>query len=136
VNESELAAGLPATAQYEYAQRVGHQLFVAGQVPHDASGRLIGQHDAYAQAVQCLKNLNAVMAVHGFATPDVRQLVVYVVGDQANLSAAWKAVTESFKGQVPPRRSWALRDSDTRDSWSRSARPCSRDSRAACRGRR
>jgi enamine deaminase RidA (YjgF/YER057c/UK114 family) len=102
VNEAERAAGLPATPQYQYAQRVGNQLFVAGQVPHDAAGHLVGPDDAYAQAVQCLKNLNAVMAVHGFSTTDVRQLVIYVVGDQTNLSAAWKAVTESFKGEVPP----------------------------------
>ena len=33
---------------------------------------------------------------------DVRQLVVYVVGEQANLSAAWKAVAESFDRSVPP----------------------------------
>jgi len=81
---------------------VGDQLFVAGQVPHDAHGRLVGPDDPYAQALQCLKNLNAVMAVHGFSTSDVRKLVAYVVGEQANLSAAWRAVRESFNGQVPP----------------------------------
>jgi enamine deaminase RidA (YjgF/YER057c/UK114 family) len=102
VNEAELAAGLPATPQYQYAQRVGNQLFVAGQVPHDADGRLVGHDDPYAQALQCLNNLSAVMAVHGFSTSDVRQLVVYVVGEQADLAAAWKAVTEFFNGQVPP----------------------------------
>jgi len=102
VNEAELAAGLPATPQYHYAQRLGNQLFVAGQVPHDPHGQLVGADDPYAQALQCLNNLSAVMAVHGFSTADVRQLVVYVVGEQANLSAAWKALTESFNGQVPP----------------------------------
>ena len=102
MNEAELAAGLPATPQYQYAQRVGHQLFVAGQVPHDAQGRLVGPDDPYSQASQCLSNLSAVMDVHGFATSDVRRLVVYVVGEQAHLSAAWKAVTEYFNGQVPP----------------------------------
>ena len=58
--------------------------------------------DAYAQAIQCLSNLSSVLAVHGFSKSDVRQLVVYVVGEQANLSAAWKAVAESFDGSVPP----------------------------------
>jgi len=102
VNEAELAAGLPATAQYQYAQRVGDQLFVAGQVPHDATGRLVGPDNPYTQALQCLSNLSTVMAVRGFSTPDLRQIVVYVVGEHANLSAAWKAVTESFQGAVPP----------------------------------
>jgi enamine deaminase RidA (YjgF/YER057c/UK114 family) len=32
------------------AQRMGNQLFVAGQVPHD--GRLVGPDDPYAQALQ------------------------------------------------------------------------------------
>jgi len=102
VNEAELAAGLPTTAQYQYAQRVGHQLFVAGQVPHDATGQLVGTEDPYVQASQCLANLGTVIAVHGFSVTDIRQLVVYVVGEQAHLSAAWKAVAEFFDGQVPP----------------------------------
>ena len=102
MNEAELAAGLPATPQYQYAQRVGNQLFVAGQVPHDAQGRLVGPGDPSAQTVQCLSNLSAVMSVHGFSTSDIRQLVVYVVGEQDNLSAAWKVVTGYFDGRVPP----------------------------------
>jgi enamine deaminase RidA (YjgF/YER057c/UK114 family) len=102
MNESELDAGLPATPQYQYAQRVGDRLFVAGQVPHDTHGRLVGPDDAYAQAGQCLRNLAAVMHVHGFSISDVRRVVVYVVGEQADLSAAWKAVAEYFDGRVPP----------------------------------
>jgi 2-iminobutanoate/2-iminopropanoate deaminase len=102
VNEAERAAGLPATPQYQYAQRLGNQRFVAGQVPQDAHGQLVGLDDAFVQAQQCLNNLSAVLAVHGFSTADVRQLVVYVVGEQANLSAAWKAATEFFEGEVPP----------------------------------
>lgn len=102
MNEAERAAGLPATPHYQYAQRVGRQLFVAGQVPHDAKGRLVGLDDPYSQASQCLLNLSAVMDVHGFSIPDVRRVVVYVVGEQADLAAAWKAVAEYFNGQVPP----------------------------------
>ena len=102
MNEAERSVGLPATSQYQYAQRVGNQLFVAGQVPHDGNGRLVGQDDPHAQATQCLKNLDVILSVHGFSTSEIRQLVVYVVGDSANLSAAWKAVAESFGGKVPP----------------------------------
>ncbi|MDP1565624.1 MAG: RidA family protein [Polaromonas sp.] len=102
MNEAERAAGLPSTAQYQYAQRVGNHLFVAGQVPHDPSGHLVGLSDPGAQSLQCLSNLNAVLAVHGFSNSDVRQLVVYVVGGQTNLSVAWRAIADSFGGQVPP----------------------------------
>lgn len=102
MNEAERAAGLPSTAQYQYAQRVGNHLFVAGQVPHDPCGNMVGLNDPGAQALQCLYNLNSVLLVHGFTTSDVRQLVVYVVGEQANLSVAWKAIADSFGGYVPP----------------------------------
>jgi enamine deaminase RidA (YjgF/YER057c/UK114 family) len=62
----------------------------------------VGLDDPHAQALQCLSNLNVLLAVHGFSISDVRQLGVYVMGGQSNLSAAWKAVADSFGGQVPP----------------------------------
>ncbi|MEO6293415.1 MAG: RidA family protein [Burkholderiaceae bacterium] len=102
MNEAEIAAGLPATPQYQYAQRVGDQLFVAGQVPHNPQGQLVSPGDPYSQASQCLRNLRVVMQVHGFSLSDVRRLVIYVVGEQAHLSAAWSAVAAYFDGRVPP----------------------------------
>ena len=102
MNEAEVSAGLAATPQYQYAQRIGDQLFVAGQVPNDALGHIVAHGDPQAQATQCLLNLRTVLAVHGFTTTDIRRLVVYVVGEQAALPAAWSAVTEFFSGTVPP----------------------------------
>ena len=102
MNEAEIASGLPSTPHYQYAQRVGSQLFLAGQVPQASDGSIVAPRDPYAQASQCLANLSKVMAVHGFAAQDIRRLVVYVVGEQADLSAAWGAVSEYFGGQVPP----------------------------------
>ena len=102
MNEAEIAAGLPSTPHYQYAQHVGNQLFLAGQVPQAADGSIMAPDDPSAQASWCLVNLSKVLAVHGFDTSDIRRLVVYVVGEQADLSAAWAAVTEHFGGQVPP----------------------------------
>lgn len=102
MNEAETASGLPSTPHYQYAQRVGNQLFVAGQVPQAADGLIVAPGDAHAQASLCLSNLSQVLCVHGFAVPDIRRLVVYVVGEETDLSAAWGAVTEYFGGQVPP----------------------------------
>ncbi len=102
MNEAELDAGLPATPQYRYADCLGDRLFVAGQVPLDSQGKLMGSQDPSAQALQCLRNLERLLGVHEFQATDIRQLVVYVVGDQANLSAAWSAVAGWFGGQVPP----------------------------------
>ena len=102
MNEAEHKAGLAPTPQYRYADRLGDQLFVAGQVPLDSLGHLVGPEDPGAQALQCLRNLERLLAVHGFLATDIRRLVVYVIGDQASLSAAWSAVAGWFGGQVPP----------------------------------
>ncbi len=102
MNEFETAAGLPDTPGYRYAEVVGRELFVAGQVPQDESGSIVAVGDPAAQAEACLNNLATIAGVHGFGIDDVRRLVVYVVGDHSNLALAWSAVVEWFGGSVPP----------------------------------
>ena len=102
MNDEELAAGLAETPGYRYAEVVGAQLFVAGQVPHDAAGEIVGPGDPRAQAISCLDNLARLVAVHGFSIDDVRFLTVYVVGPQASLTEAWDGVRGWFDGEVPP----------------------------------
>ena len=86
-NSKEEAAGLAPTPGYRYADVVGHRLVLAGQVPHDAAGDLVGPGDVAAQVRQCLANLRSVVSVHGFEWTDIRRLTVYVVGDEDDLSA-------------------------------------------------
>lgn len=102
MNEREIAQGLAATPGYRYADRVGDQLFVAGQVPLDAEGRLVGDGDHATQASACLDNLVRLVGVHGFELGDVRHLTVHVVGDSDDLAAAWVVVRDRFAGEVPP----------------------------------
>lgn len=102
MNEIEIAAGLAPTPGYRYADQVGQQLYVAGQVPLDAHGDLVGPDDPAAQARQCLKNLTLLLGARGFATRDVRHLSIHVVGQHDALVAAWAAVRDWFSGDVPP----------------------------------
>ena len=102
MNEAEIAAGLPATSNYRYADRVGGQLFVAGQMPLDAARNLVGGGDPAAQSRQCLHNLLTLVAHHGFSRDDIHQLTIYVVGAHENLIAAWGEVTSCFEMNVPP----------------------------------
>ena len=62
MNDAEQVAGLAATPGYRYAEVVGNQLFVAGQVPHDRSGTLLGHDDPGRQAQACLDNLATLVA--------------------------------------------------------------------------
>ncbi|MFI8619139.1 RidA family protein [Acidovorax sp. NPDC077693] len=102
MNELERTAGLAATPGYEYARRTGNQLHVAGQVPHNSAGQLVGVLDPFAQAAQCLSNLNTLLSAHSFSTSDIQRLVVYVVGDHEDLTRAWAGVQQWFSGTVPP----------------------------------
>ncbi|MFK7964898.1 MAG: RidA family protein [Burkholderiaceae bacterium] len=80
MNEAEVAAGLAPTPGYRYADRIGSQLFVAGQVPHDKDGQIVAIDDPHGQATQCLDNLLLLLSTHKFAVADIRRLTVYVVG--------------------------------------------------------
>lgn len=102
MNEKEIAAGLPQTPGYRYANQVGAQLFVSGQVPNDETGSIVGLSDPAAQAKQCLLNLEKLLTAHDFTTGDIQQLVIHVVGERANLTRAWEVVADFFSGQVPP----------------------------------
>lgn len=101
-NENELAAGLAPTPGYRYADRVDDELFVAGQVPLDGDGDLIGCDDPAAQAIACLDNLRTLIGVHDFDLGDIRHLTIYVVGEHQHLLDAWRAVTKWFAAAVPP----------------------------------
>ena len=102
MNEKEVAGGLAPAAGYRYAEVVRDQLFVAGQVPLDSTGLLIGESDPTQQTLQCLANLHRIIELHGFEAADIRHLTVHVVGHQADLATAWAAVTDQFNGHVPP----------------------------------
>ncbi len=102
MNDKELAAGLPRTASYRYADEVGQRLFVAGQVPHDADRNLVGPGDVRVQTRRCLDNLFTLVDLHGFSRWDIHRITVYVVGEHQNLLDAWADVVAGFDGEVPP----------------------------------
>jgi enamine deaminase RidA (YjgF/YER057c/UK114 family) len=102
MNEGEVAAGLVQTPGYRYADRIAGRLHVAGQVPHDASGVMVGVGDVAAQCRQCLRNLLVLVEHHGFMRDDIHRLTIYVVGDRGALDRAWEVVVRDFDGGVPP----------------------------------
>jgi enamine deaminase RidA (YjgF/YER057c/UK114 family) len=111
------------TPGYRYAEKVGPQLFVAGQVPLDGAGALVGVGSASVQATRCLENLRLVLGVSGFEVADVRHLVIYVVGERENLLDAWGAVSTWFGTMCRQRRCTVSIASATKINSSRSMRP-------------
>ena len=102
MNQQENDAGLATAPGYRYANLLGDQLLVAGQVPRDRSVDLVGAADPAVPATSCLDNLRTLRNVHDFAEADIRRVIVYVVGEHQNLLDAWSTVTEWFAGDVPP----------------------------------
>ncbi|GKQ39429.1 RidA family protein [Streptomyces sp. A012304] len=79
--------GVAPAAQYSHVVwGTGRFVAVAGQVPLDAHGRLVGAGDPGAQAHQVFDNLRRCLAAAGASFDDVVKLT-YFVTDMAHLPA-------------------------------------------------
>jgi enamine deaminase RidA (YjgF/YER057c/UK114 family) len=76
-------------------------VFIAGQVPLDERGELVGRGDAIAQAHQCVRNLAACLSAAGATPADVVRTTVYVATEEpALLARVWQALLDSEPSAV------------------------------------
>ncbi len=91
----------PPVGPYSQAVAANGFLFLSGQIPLDASGRLV-EGDVAAQTEQVLKNLAAVLAAAGSSLGQVVKTTVYLkdLGDFARMNEVY---ARYFAAEPPAR---------------------------------
>lgn len=88
---------------YGYSQciRVGDMLYLAGQMPVDGDGALVGVGDIQAQTRQCFANIAAVLAAAGSSLADAVDVTYYLTNVADDVQGMAEVLAQHFPQDFP-----------------------------------
>lgn len=97
-----------AIGPYNQAIRSGNMLFVSGQIPLDPATGQVVPGDVADQALQCCKNIRAILNAAGYTMEHIVKSTVFIV-DMADFAQVNEVYKQHFAEPYPARSCVAVR---------------------------